>query len=96
MRAVGWLVLFAFQPAYAHDWYHQLKQPGTEMSCCSDRDCRVTIAEFRNDGWWAKVDGAWLWVPPTKVLHISPPDGRSHVCANSAGIICFIPAEPRI
>lgn len=101
------LMLVGWRPAQAqtgnhgdghseqHQWYKGLQQPGTGISCCSDHDCRPTIGELREDGWYASVNGVMTPVPPSKVLHISPPDGRSHVCDAGYGIICFIPAEPR-
>ena len=47
-----------------HDWYRELKQPGTNMSCCNgtlngiEGDCRPTRAYIDDNGTWrALIDG---------------------------------------
>lgn len=54
--------------AQHHDWYQELKQPGTGYSCCNgtvngpngavvEGDCRPTRAQLQEDGTWrALVD----------------------------------------
>ena len=87
-----------------HDWYQELKQPGTGMSCCNgtingvEGDCRPTRAYLNDDGqWYALVEGRWILVPPRVVLKQLAPDGRSHVCANKNGMIyCFLGGSPKI
>ena len=61
-----------------HDWYKDLKQPGTGYSCCNgtfngvEGDCRPTRAYQTEDGAWrALVDGRWQLVPPRAVLQQS-------------------------
>jgi hypothetical protein len=84
-----------------HDWYKNLKQPGTGYSCCNGDsthgDCRPTRAYKTGDGTWrALVDGHWQPVPPSVVLKMLAPDGNSHVCAGKSGMIyCFIGGEPK-
>ena len=86
-----------------HDWYQQLKQPGTGYSCCNgtingiEGDCRPTRAYLADDGVWrALVDGRWVPVPPRVVLRQMAPDGRNHICANRSGtIFCFLAGSPR-
>ena len=58
-----------------HDWYQQLKQPGTGYSCCKgtvdgiEGDCRPTRAYQTDDGTWrALINGRWVPVPPRAVL----------------------------
>src|SRR6188768_3431221 len=80
-----------------HDWYRELKQPGTGYSCCNgtvngvEGDCRPTRAYLTDEGQWrALIDGKWVLVPPRAVLKQLAPDGRSHVCASRSGVIyCF-------
>jgi hypothetical protein len=87
-----------------HDWYQQLKQPGTGFSCCNgtangvDGDCRPTRAYLNDDGmWYALLDGRWVPVPPRVVLRQLAPDGRSHICASKSGMIyCFLGGSPKI
>ena len=87
-----------------HDWYEQLKQPGTGYSCCNgtingvEGDCRPTRAYLNDDGqWYAQVDGRWVLVPPRAVLRQLAPDGRSHICASKSGMIyCFLGGSPKI
>ena len=57
-----------------HDWYKELKQPGTGFSCCNgtingiEGDCRPTRAYVTDDGTWrAMIDGQWVLVPPRVV-----------------------------
>ena len=67
-----------------HDWYQELKQPGTGYSCCNgtvagiEGDCRPTRAYLTDEGQWrALVDGQWVLVPPRAVLKQLAPDGRA-------------------
>jgi len=86
-----------------HDWYQQLKQPGTGYSCCNgtvngiEGDCRPTRAYLTDEGQWrALIDGKWVLVPPRAVLKQLAPDGRSHVCASRSGVIyCFLGGSPK-
>ena len=86
-----------------HDWYRDLKQPGTGASCCNgttsgiEGDCRPTRAYIGDDGVWrALIDGHWTVVPPRVVLQNLAPDGNSHICANRSGsIYCFIGGSPK-
>jgi hypothetical protein len=86
-----------------HDWYRELKQPGTGYSCCNGRsatsegDCRPTRAYLNDDGmWYALLNGRWVPVPPRVVLQQLAPDGRSHICASKSGMIyCFLGGSPK-
>ena len=86
-----------------HDWYKELKQPGTGYSCCNgpvngiEGDCRPTRAVLQEDGTWkALIDGRWMPVPPRVVLKSLAPDGNSHICAGRSGMIyCFIGGSPK-
>jgi hypothetical protein len=86
-----------------HDWYKELKQPGTGYSCCNgpvngvEGDCRPTRAFLTEEGTWkALVDGRWMPVPPRVVLQKLAPDGNSHICAGKSGMIyCFIGGSPK-
>jgi hypothetical protein len=86
-----------------HDWYKELKQPGTGYSCCNgsvngiEGDCRPTRAYLQDDGTWkAMIDGRWTPVPPRVVLKSLAPDGNSHICAGKSGMIyCFIGGSPK-
>src|SRR5438309_11693070 len=86
-----------------HDWYKELRQPGTGYSCCNgalngvDGDCRPTRAYLTEDGTWrALINGQWQPVPPRAVLQRLAPDGNSHICAGKSGMIyCFIGGSPK-
>jgi hypothetical protein len=87
-----------------HDWYKDLKQPGTGYSCCNgtvngaEGDCRPTRAYMNDEGvWYALLEGRWVQVSPNVVLDQMAPDGRSHICANKTGrIYCFLRGSPKI
>jgi hypothetical protein len=87
-----------------HDWYQELKQPGTGLSCCNgvindvEGDCRPTRAYINDDGqWYAQLNGRWVPVPPRVVLRQLAPDGASHICASKSGMIyCFLGGSPKI
>jgi hypothetical protein len=89
--------------AQNHDWYQELKQPGTGYSCCNgtmngiEGDCRPTRAYLTEEGQWrALIDGKWVLIPPRAVLEQLAPDGRSHVCASRSGMIyCFLGGSPK-
>jgi hypothetical protein len=89
--------------AQHHDWYRELKQPGTGYSCCNgtvdgvEGDCRPTRAYMGDDGQWhALLDGRWVPVPPRVVLKQQAPDGRNHICAGKSGAIhCFLGGSPK-
>ena len=89
--------------AQSHDWYQELKQPGTGYSCCNgamngvEGDCRPTRAYLQDDGTWkAMIEGRWMPVPPRVVLKSLAPDGNSHICAGKSGMIyCFIGGSPK-
>ena len=86
-----------------HDWYKELKQPGTGYSCCNgtsngvEGDCRPTRAFQEDDGTWrALINGRWVTVPPRVVLKQLAPDGNSHICASKSGLIyCFLGGSPK-
>jgi|SRR5690349_10082973 hypothetical protein len=86
-----------------HDWYKDLKQPGTGYSCCNgttngvEGDCRPTRAFQTEEGTWkAMINGRWMPVPPRVVLQKLAPDGHSHICAGKSGMIyCFIGGSPK-
>ena len=83
--------------AEQHEWYRTLVHPFSGRPCCDDRDCRPTRAYVDDDGiWHAMLDGRWVSVPADVVLKKSPPDGRSHICADGRGIIyCFVGGVPK-
>jgi hypothetical protein len=86
-----------------HDWYKELKQPGTVYSCCNgpvdgvEGDCRPTRAFQDDNGMWqAMINGRWMPVPPRVVLQQLAPDGNSHICASNSGYIyCFLGGSPK-
>jgi hypothetical protein len=63
------------------DFYQHLVRPGSRVSCCNLLDCRPTSGRVVGDHYEVKVDGAWVAVPPDKVVKRSAPDMGFHVCA---------------
>lgn len=65
-----------------HDlFYKNLQRPDTKTSCCNMTDCRPTAGRIVEGHYEVKVNGAWISVPPDKILHVTAPDGGYHVCA---------------
>ena len=52
--------------------YRHWKQPGTNLSCCSDHDCAPVGAELRQGQWFALRKGQWStppdWIGPPEWL----------------------------
>lgn len=81
--------------AAAHDPYADWKTRNG-VSCCHDRDCAPATAWTDLEGrWWVRQQGRTLFVPPTAILPIKSPDGRSHACVIGGEVICFVPGEIR-
>jgi hypothetical protein len=80
-------------PALA-PWFRSLLQPGTSVSCCALADCRPTDYRITADHYEAFVGGAWVTVPPDKILdRTDNPTGRAVVCwTPQRGIMCFVRA----
>ena len=64
-----------------HSFYQTLIRPDTKTSCCNFTDCRPTSGRQVEDHYEVKVNGAWISVPPDKILKQSAPDLGFHVCA---------------
>lgn len=48
---------------YHDGHYRHWKQPGSDISCCSDRDCAPVKAELRQGQWFALRESEWFAVP---------------------------------
>ena len=71
---------------HGHEKWHQsfymtLQRPDGKGSCCNLTDCRPTSGRAVDDHYEVKVNGAWISVPQSKILHKQAPDGGFHVCA---------------
>ena len=69
-----------------HEKWHQsfymtLQRPDGKGSCCNLTDCRPTSGRMVDDHYEVKVNGAWISVPQSKIIHRAAPDGGFHVCA---------------
>ncbi len=82
--------------AQHHDWYRDLRQPGSGISCCNRQDCRPVRAYVDEDGrWHALVQGRLVGIPWYVILKQSAPDGGSHLCMSQTGVVyCFVPGQP--
>jgi hypothetical protein len=64
-----------------HEWFESLRQPGTNLPCCSISDCRFTSYQERDGHYEISVDGWKYAVPDENVLHMTAsPIGRAVVC----------------
>jgi hypothetical protein len=76
-------------------WFHSLRMPGTDISCCGIGDCHRTDSDWREGQWWALVEGSWQPIPKERVLKTpSSVDGSAYVCTGSPTMP--IPGKPRI
>ena len=57
-----------------HGFYQTLERPDTKSPCCNLTDCRPTSGRQVDDHYEVKVNGAWVSVPPGKILKQSAPD----------------------
>jgi len=95
-----------FRHSENHEWYKDLRQPGTGYSCCNgtngkEGDCRPTRAYWDDNlkAWKARIDGNWIMVPPRVVLDskLNKQPLEAHICAslyanpNYPIIYCFLP-----
>ena len=64
-----------------HGFYQTLERPDTKSPCCNFADCRPTSGRQVDGHYEVKVNGAWVSVPPDKILRQSAPDLGFHVCA---------------
>jgi hypothetical protein len=72
--------------------YRFWKQPGTNISCCSDHDCAPVNAELRQGQWFALRQNEWIAIPDAKIIRErSPTVEGGHLCYSSGKIICFVP-----
>ena len=63
-----------------HNWYQQLRQPGTSRSCCSMRDCRPVPYKVVPTGVTMFVGGKWVHVPQERLMESETPDDGAHWC----------------
>jgi hypothetical protein len=75
-------------------WFQSLRQPGTNVSCCSIADCRPVDYRTTPSGYEVWIEDRWQAVPPEKVLQRADnPVGRAIVCwTKMTGIMCFVRA----
>lgn len=92
-----------------HDWYQELKQPGTGYSCCNgttngvEGDCRPSRVWSNGEGSYsAIINGKETPIPPRVILRkgdgtpIVAPDGHGHICASRSGVVyCGILSPPK-
>jgi hypothetical protein len=72
--------------------YRHWKQPGTDVSCCSDQDCAPVKAELRLGHWWALRQREWVVVPDDKIISVSNPTIEgAHLCYSKGKVVCFVP-----
>ena len=64
-----------------HGFYQTLERPDTKSPCCNFIDCRPTSGREVDGHYEVRVNGAWVSVPPGKILKQSAPDLGFHVCA---------------
>jgi hypothetical protein len=53
--------------------YRHWKQPGTNISCCSDHDCEPVKAELGEGRWFALRESGWFNLPEDMALSLRLP-----------------------
>jgi hypothetical protein len=88
-----------YDPAL-HQWFENLRQPGSGIGCCSESDCKILSAgEWRQTagGYQIRVRDSWHNVPPERILEHEPnPTGSAVACYRAldgvqgeSGVIIF-------
>jgi hypothetical protein len=67
--------------AHHEHFYKHLKQPGTDISCCNDKDCRPVKYRITAAGVLMEVGGKWISPPVSKVMERSDTD-LAHWCGS--------------
>lgn len=83
--------------AFGHDPYSSWKT-NQGYSCCDDSDCRPTRTCTPLGGdLGVMIDGRCMAVPPSSLLRIPSPDGRSHACISPGALEprCVVLGETR-
>lgn len=78
-----------------HDNHYRFwKQPGTDVSCCSDHDCAPVKAELRQGRWYALWLREWIAVPDTRIIRErNPTIEGGHLCYSDGKVVCFLPPD---
>ena len=104
--AMSCVLMFA-SPCLAHDpaghaqhhdaFYKSLKQPGTNVSCCNDRDCRPAPHRVTPNGVQFFIAGKWFTPPAEKLIETdeSPTGHWCGVGENYSEPITFCAIVPR-
>jgi hypothetical protein len=93
------MIAFAVVPKAkeTHDRFHDSdyrhwKQPGTDFSCCSDRDCAPVTAELRKGQWFALRQSGWIAIPDEKIIRErNPTIEGAHLFYLDGEVVCFLP-----
>ena len=101
-------VCFVASSAVAHDpaghalhhegFYMGLKQPGTGVSCCNNRDCRPAEHRVTPKGVEFLVAGRWIMPPQSQLIEIETPDAKGHWCGyreNTSAPVTYCAIVPR-
>src|SRR6266852_2637035 len=68
------------------DWFKSLKQPETQMSCCSVADCRRMPYHIQDGHYEVDIEGFRYVVPDGTVLQgVDNPTDQSVVCYSLLG-----------
>jgi hypothetical protein len=72
-----------YDPAL-HQWFENLRQPGSGIGCCAESDCKIMApGDWRQTGggYQIRVRDVWYDVPPERILEHEPnPTGSVVAC----------------
>lgn len=66
---------------YHSQFYKHLMIPGTQRSCCNDRDCRPVPHRVTLKGVEVQANGHWFIPPKHRTMTKVTPDGGAHLCS---------------
>ena len=69
-----------------NDFYSKQTIPGSDLSCCNDKDCRPVKYKFTSKGVRMLIGGRWIYPPAKRVMFRDTPDAGGHWCGFEEGL----------
>lgn len=69
------------------NFYSKQKIPGSQRSCCNQKDCRPVKYRHTSKGIEMLIAGAWITPPAERVMMKDTPDAGGHWCGIEDGLL---------